>query len=105
MMKQIALIAVLATAATSVVAENAFGVLQGAMEGDHKIVLDLVRAKDGGVVQIENLQGRVLGMTMVNPGANADVLVTLGATGAMNDLIAKLIVEDTVVDQMRIQVQ
>ncbi|MEM8591945.1 MAG: hypothetical protein AAGF13_05405 [Pseudomonadota bacterium] len=105
MIKHVVLAGIFAAASTSAIAQNAnFGHLDGVMEGDHTINLELVRTDSPAVVQIENLRGDVIGMTMVDAGANSDVLVTLGSNGPMNDIIAKIIIDGQVADMRRIQV-
>ena len=106
MLKTLVVAGALAMASTVAVAQNAnFGHLDGVMEGDHTINLNLVRSDVPAIVQIEDLRGKVLGMTMINAGVNSDVRVTLGANGPMQDILAKIIVDGEVADLKRIQVR
>lgn len=84
-------------------ADSFFGHQDGFDEGDHTVELNLVRSADAGTVVLESLRGDVLGSTSVNAGANADVLVNIGGTGVMDDVVAKLIVNGEVADEIRIQ--
>ena len=106
MLKTLAFAGALAVASTAAFAQNAnFGHLDGVMEGDHTISLNLVRSDVPAIVQIADFRGKVLGMTMINAGVNSDVRVTLGANGPMSDIVAKIIVDGEVADFRRIQVQ
>ena len=103
MLKALVVAGSLAMASTVAVAQNAhFGHLDGVMEGDHTINLNFVRSDAPAIVQIEDLRGKVLGMTMINAGANSNVRVTLGANGPMQDILAKIIVDGQVADLQRI---
>ena len=95
----------IALTATAASANSYFGILDGADEGDHTYSVDVVRAADAGFVQIESLQGDVLGMASVNAGANANVLIPLSGTGLNQDVVAKLIVNGEVADSQRINVR
>lgn len=105
MFKQFAIAATaVALTATAASANSYFGIMQGADEGAHNYEVSTVRADGAGVIQIENLQGDILGTAKVS-GADTDVKVPLGGLGANGDLIAKLIVDGEVADVERITVR
>ena len=95
----------IALTATAASANSFFGHLDGVDEGAHTYNVDVVRSAGAGFIQIETLQGDVLGTASVNAGANADVLVPLKGTGVNADVVAKLIVDGQVADVERIQVR
>ena len=93
----------IALTATAASANSFFGQLDAVNEGAHSYSVDVVRSAGAGVIQLETLQGDVLGTASVNAGANADVLVPLRGTGVKDDIVAKLIINGQVADTARIQ--
>jgi len=107
MFKKLAIAAAaIALTAGAASANNAFGILSGAEQGDAFYDVKSVNAGSAGTIQIESLSGDVLGQAFVNAGANTSVRVDFGAdrVGA-GDLVAKLIVDGQVVDTNRIEVR
>ena len=96
--------AAVAMTASAASAASWIGNQDGFAEGDHSVEVSTVRADAAGTLQIESLQGDVLGTAMVNAGANGDVLVPLGK-GLTSDVVAKLIVDGEVADELRIEVR
>ena len=96
--------ALVLTASFASAADGHFGILTGFDENDAVLSVPLVRASDAGMVQIESLQGDVLGTASVNAGANANVLINLGS-GPTDDVVAKLIINGEVADQERVEVR
>ena len=96
--KTIALAAAVAATAGAASA-NTFG-FQESVEDRSNIELGLVTAAADGVVEIYNLQtgqqGALLGSTMVNAGANDDVLINIG-NGFKTDVLAVLKVDGQIV--------
>ena len=105
MFKHIALATAFALTASAAAATNAFGHLDGLRDGGNSYNVPLVRAEAPGIVQIETLQGDVVGQARVRAGANSNVLVPLRGNRINNDVIAKLIVNGAVKDTARINVR
>ena len=95
----------IALTATAASATSQFGHLDGLNEGANTFEVPLVRSESAGFVQIETLQGDVIGTASVNAGANSNVLVPLKGSRVNNDVVAKLIVDGAVADVERIQVR
>ncbi|MEM6275671.1 MAG: hypothetical protein AAF714_01885 [Pseudomonadota bacterium] len=106
MFKHIAIAAAaVALTAGAASANNTFGILSGAEQGDSFYDVGLARTTSEGSVQIETLSGDVLGMAALNAGTNTDVRVDLGLPASGQDLVAKLIVDGVVVDEKMIDVR
>ncbi|MEM1232780.1 MAG: hypothetical protein AAGH70_01510 [Pseudomonadota bacterium] len=106
MFKQFAIAAAaVALTAGAASANNTFGILSGAEQGDSYYDVDLARTTNDGSIQIETLTGDVVGMAALNAGTNTDVRVDFGLPVAGSDLVAKLIVDGVVVDESRIDVR
>ncbi len=97
--------AAIALTAGAASANNNFGLLASAEQGDSYYDIRTVSTLGEGFVQIETFAGDVLGMTDVNAGANTDVRVQLDGNLAPHNLVAKLIVGGEVVDESRILVR
>ncbi|MEM6897116.1 MAG: hypothetical protein AAF576_07025 [Pseudomonadota bacterium] len=104
MFKKFAIAAtVVALSSTAALASNSFGHQDAFEEGSHTVELDLVRASDAGTVVLESLRGDVIASADVNAGANANVRVKIPGQGVNDDVVAKLIVNGAVQDEIRIQ--
>ncbi|MEM8592407.1 MAG: hypothetical protein AAGF13_07750 [Pseudomonadota bacterium] len=93
----------IALSASAVSANSYFGSQDSFDEGDRVVELELVRADAAGSVILETLKGDVIGSAAVNAGANSDVLVNVEGIGVRQDVIAKLVVNGEVADEIRIQ--
>ncbi|MEO1796574.1 MAG: hypothetical protein AAFR53_06120 [Pseudomonadota bacterium] len=106
MFKKLAIAAAaIALTAGAASANNAFGILSGAEQGDSFYDVNVASTTTGGSVQIETLSGDVLGMAALNAGANTNVRVDFDTPASGQDLVAKLIVDGSVVDTNRIEVR
>lgn len=106
MFKTIAIAATtIALTAGAAAANNTFGVLNGAEQGDSYYDINVVRTLDEGSVQIVTLSGDVLGMTNVEQGTNTSVRVPLAGQAPAEDLFARLFVDGEFVSEKRIDVR
>lgn len=106
MFKTIAIAAAsIALTAGAASANNTFGILGGAEQGDSFYDVNLARTLGAGSVQIETFDGDVLGVTDIAAGTHTDFRVDFGMPVAGTDLVAKLIVNGEVVDQSKIDVR
>jgi len=86
-------------------ANNTFGLLGGAEQGDSFFDVPVARTLGEGSVQIETIKGDVLGIASLNAGTNTNVRVDFDKPASAQDLVAKLIVDGEVVDENRIFVK
>ena len=86
-------------------ANNTFGILNGAEQGDSYYDVNVARTLGAGSVQIETFNGDVLGVTDLAAGTHTDLRVDFGAPAPATDLVAKLIVDGVVVDESKIDVR
>lgn len=106
MFKSIAIAAAtVALTAGAASANNTFGILGGAEQGDSFYDVDLARTLGAGSVQIETFDGDVLGVANIAAGTHTDLRVGFDMPVAGTDLVAKLIVNGEVVDQSKIDVR
>ena len=106
MFKNIAIAAAaVALTAGAASANNTFGILSGAEQGDSYYDVTVARTLGEGSVQIETITGDVLGMASLNAGTNTDVRVDFDTPANGQDLVAKLIVDGVVVDENRVEVR
>ncbi|MEM1409945.1 MAG: hypothetical protein AAGG79_04275 [Pseudomonadota bacterium] len=104
MFKQLAIAATaVALTAGAASANNTFGLLGSIESGDNYYDVPVARTLGEGSIQIETLSGDVLGVASVFEGTNTNVRVGLDTHVSGADLVAKLIVDGTVVDENRIQ--
>jgi len=97
--------AALALTAGAASANNTFGILGGAEQGDSFYDVNVARTLGAGSVQIETFEGDVLGVTDIAAGTHTNLRVGFGAPVGATDLVAKLIVNGEVVDQSKIDVR
>ncbi|MEL6549091.1 MAG: hypothetical protein AAFQ54_02490 [Pseudomonadota bacterium] len=95
----------IALSAGAASANNTFGILGGAEQGDTFYDVNVARTLGAGEVQISTLSGDVLGTAMLNAGTNTDVRVPFATPASGQDLVASLIVNGNVVDQEEIDVR
>ncbi|MEM6478980.1 MAG: hypothetical protein AAF647_08035 [Pseudomonadota bacterium] len=83
----------IALTAGAAAAGTGFGHQDSFDKGDNVVELDLVRSASAGTLIVETLKGDVLGSTMIDAGANNDVLVNLRGAGVQDDVIAKIVID------------
>ncbi|MEO0676783.1 MAG: hypothetical protein AAFZ02_04425 [Pseudomonadota bacterium] len=105
MFKKLAIAAAAIALTAGAASANTFGLLSGAEQGDSFYDVNVASTTTGGSVQIETLSGDVLGMAALNAGANTNVRVDFDTPASGQDLVAKLIVDGSVVDTNRIEVR
>ena len=106
MFKTIAIAAAsIALTAGAASANNTFGLLVGAEQGDSYYDVNVARTLSEGSVQIETLSGEILGMTDLNAGTNTNVRVSFDQPAPAQDIFAKLVVDGEVVSEKRINVR
>ena len=105
-MKKLAIAAALVALSTgAATAKDQFGILSGAMQGDTFYDVKVASISGPGSIQVETFNGIVLGMMDLKQGPNTNVRVKLSSPASGQDLIAKLIVNGSVVDAEMIEVQ
>ncbi|MEM1236437.1 MAG: hypothetical protein AAGI10_05650 [Pseudomonadota bacterium] len=105
MLKKLAIAAALVALTTGAAsAKDQLGLLSGAMQGDTFYDVKVATVSDAGSVQIETINGVVIGMKALNKGPNTNVRVPFMGPVSGDDLIAKLVVNGTVVDAGMIEV-
>ncbi|MEL6915708.1 MAG: hypothetical protein AAFP13_14520 [Pseudomonadota bacterium] len=95
----------IALSAGAASANNTFGILGGAEQGDSFYDVNVARTLGAGEVQISTLSGDVLGTAMLNAGTNTDVRVPFAAPISGQDLVASLVVDGDIVNEKRIEVR
>ena len=82
-----------------------FGPQDAFREGQHNMTINLVRTKQPATIQLEDVRGRVITTKDVGPGAHRNIKLNTPLASLNNDVIAKLIVNGEVADEIRIQTQ